>query len=200
MESASRPKKPALKSALKPVPAPNATVTAKRKRKIAIAEGPPNIRTYEVNNGESNTAPQKKNKTIKGSLRTRDPAPAPASSLIDFEKQPKPVRKAIKKTLRWRSKRAIHAKVLANIEHELLNNNNADDDMCHIIRIFAAVGEYEFKKVETPYHIRAFLVNKYKRALSEANYKMLKEFNTYLHQKLTDSPSNNNNAPSNSSP
>jgi hypothetical protein len=182
MESASRPKKP--------------SVTAKRKKKVAITEEPPNIRTYEVNNGESNTTHKKKSKGIKGSLRTRDPRPAPAPPLIDFEHQPKAQRKAIKQTLKWRAERAMHASHIATIEHELLNNNNTDDDMCHIIRVFAAMGNYTYKKLDTPFHIRAFLIHKYKRALSDANYNMLRDFNEYLHQKLIEAPSSNGNAPS----
>ncbi len=190
MESASRPKKP--------------TVTAKRKKKVTIVKGSPNIRMYEVNNGESNASAaataEPKSKRIKGSLRTRDPRPVPAPPLIDFENQPKAQRKAIKKTLKWRAERAMHARHIATIEHALLNNNNADNDVCHIIRVFAAMDNYTYKKLDTPFNIRAFLIHKYKRALSEANYNMLKEFNEYLHQKLMAASSSNGNTPSPSPP
>ncbi len=174
------------------------TTTVKQKKKVVIAEGSPNVRLYEVNNTASNgAAAEPKAKEIKGSLRTRDPRPAPAPDLIDLKSQPKPVRKALKKTLKWRAARAIHAKVLADVEHNLLKNNNADDDMCHIIRMFAAIGNYTYKKTDTPFHIRALLIRKYKRALGEDNFRMLQGFNAYLHQKLTGDQSNSDGSNSN---
>ena len=120
-----------------------------------------------------------------------DPPPAPAPSLIDYKNKPRAERKTIKESLKWRKARAKHAKQIAKIEHDLLNNNNADDDMCHIMRIIAAVNNYTYKKPDTPFNLSAYIINKYKRALSESDYNMLREFNNYLHQKLTEPPSTN---------
>ncbi len=166
------------------------SVTAKRKKKVSVANAPPAVKEYEVNSS-INERPNGSPKVIKGSLRTRDPPPAPAPSLIDYKNKPRAERKTIKKSLKWRKARAIHARLIASIEHDLLNNNNSDDDVCHIMRIIAAVDNYTYKKPDTPFQLRSYIINKYKRALSESDFNMLKEFNNYLHQKLTEPPSTN---------